>query len=137
VISWFTFESYNQTGKKVSGVVFFVCGSFATCSGASITMADCGFLQRSSMSCDFSGGSCWFEVFVIYQNHLKNLLNRLLGPTSRNSNLVDLGLGPIICIATKFPGGADTSGPDDGTLRTTVLNLDHSSSNLLIGVKLS
>ena len=44
---------------------------------------------------------------------------RFLGPTSRISNSVGLGLmGPRLCISNKFSGDTDAAGPGT-TLRTT------------------
>lgn len=46
------------------------------------------------------------------QNHLQGLLKcRVLGATSRDSDLVGLGWGPWNYIFNSFPGGADTAHP--------------------------
>lgn len=55
----------------------------------------------------------WNMIFYssnlkIGKNHLEDLLKyRLLAPTAKNSESVDLGLVPRICVSYKFPSHDD------------------------------
>lgn len=59
---------------------------------------------------EFSSHTQWFSNFSVHQNRLKGLLkHKLLGPTTRFSDSVDLGWRLRICISNKFQSNADAA----------------------------